>query len=186
MFAVVRTGGKQYRIEPGDQLKVEKLSGDPGTAIDLAEVLAVVGSEGIELGSPLVEGATVRATVLRTARGRKIIVFKKKRRKAYHKKQGHRQWYTLLRIDGILTAGAEPETKEAEPARQESAETRLENRAAEKSQTAAREVSGPEAGKPEKGIEKQAKADKPKASKPKTKPVEGESAADKPGKKPRK
>jgi large subunit ribosomal protein L21 len=102
MYAVVQTGGKQYKVAPGDLVKVEKISGDPGTQVELESVLAVSDPEqGIRLGTPVVEDAVVKATIMRTARDRKIIVFKKKRRKAYKKKQGHRQWYTLLRIDEI-------------------------------------------------------------------------------------
>lgn len=102
MYAIVQTGGKQYKVQTGDQLKVEKLDGDPGTQIDLDRVLAVTTADGIRLGTPIIEDARVRATIVRTARDRKIVVFKKKRRQGYHKKQGHRQWYTLLRIDDIL------------------------------------------------------------------------------------
>lgn len=104
MYAIVQTGGKQYKVEPGDHLKVEKLAGDPGSQIELDHVLALAGHETIELGTPVIEDAVVRATILRTARNRKIVVFKKKRRKGYRKKQGHRQWYTLLRIDEIQMA----------------------------------------------------------------------------------
>ena len=107
MYAIVQTGGKQYKVQPGDQLKVEKLKVDPGSPVELEHVLAVAGDEGIELGTPLIEDARVKATVLRTARDRKIVVFKKKRRKGYHKKQGHRQWFTLLRIDSINRSPAE-------------------------------------------------------------------------------
>ena len=104
MYAIVQTGGKQYRVEPGDQVRVEKLTGDPGSQIELDQVLAVAQEDAIELGTPVIEQAVVRATILRTARNRKVVVFKKKRRKAYKKKQGHRQWYTLLRIDEIQSA----------------------------------------------------------------------------------
>ncbi len=102
MYAIVKTGGKQYRVQPSGQVKVEKIPGDPGTKVDLDNVLALSAGDGIELGTPLVEGALVKATILRSAKDRKVIVFKKKRRKGYHKKQGHRQWYTLLRIDEII------------------------------------------------------------------------------------
>jgi large subunit ribosomal protein L21 len=101
MYAIIQTGGKQYKVEPGDQLKVEKIPGDPGTQVHLDQVLAVAEPEGLKVGTPLVENAVVKATILRTARDRKILVFKKKRRKAFKKKQGHRQWYTLLKIDDI-------------------------------------------------------------------------------------
>ena len=104
MYAIVQTGGKQYKVEPGDQVKVEKLSGDPGSQIELDQVLAVAREDTIELGTPVIDQAVVKATIVRTARNRKVVVFKKKRRKGFKKKQGHRQWYTLLRIDEIQSA----------------------------------------------------------------------------------
>ena len=106
MYAIVQTGGKQYKVEPGDLLKVEKLEGDPGVEVELDKVLAVSDGSALTLGSPFVENAVVRATIVRTARGPKLVVFKKKRRKAYQKKQGHRQYYTLLRIDAIPSSAA--------------------------------------------------------------------------------
>jgi large subunit ribosomal protein L21 len=110
MYAIVQTGGKQYKVEPGDQLKVEKLPGEAGAQIHLDQVLAMSTDQGLTLGRPFVENASVTATIVRTARDRKIVVFKKKRRKGYHKKQGHRQWFTLLRINSVGAPGA------AEPA----------------------------------------------------------------------
>lgn len=101
MYAIVQTGGKQYKVETGDQIRVEKIDGEPGTEIVLDRVLAVADAGDIELGTPLVLNKVVKATIVRTDRNRKIVVFKKKRRKAYDKKQGHRQWFTLLRIDAI-------------------------------------------------------------------------------------
>ncbi len=106
MYAIVQTGGKQYKVQPGDQVRVEKLNGEPGSLVELDNVLAVATAEGINLGTPLVQDARVTATILKTARNRKIVVFKKKRRQGYHKKQGHRQWFTLLRIDEITRPGA--------------------------------------------------------------------------------
>ena len=109
MYAIVQTGGKQYKVQTGDQVKVEKLVGEPGSEIELDQVLAVATPEGLTLGKPLLTEARVKATIVRTARDRKIIVFKKKRRQGYHKKQGHRQWYTsapdrhdptVIRCDG--------------------------------------------------------------------------------------
>jgi len=110
MYAIVQTGGKQYKVQPGEQVKVEKIPGDPGSQIQLNEVLALSQDAGLEVGSPLLENTSVKATILRTDRDRKIVVFKKKRRKGYHKKQGHRQWYTLLRIEDVVrmeTSGVE-------------------------------------------------------------------------------
>jgi len=102
MYAIVQTGGKQYKVQAGDQLKVEKLKGEPGDQVDFDKILAIGTSEGIKVGKPFITDAAVTATIIRTARDRKIVVFKKKRRKAYDKKQGHRQWYTLLKIQGIM------------------------------------------------------------------------------------
>jgi large subunit ribosomal protein L21 len=102
MYAVIETGGKQYKVAPGDFLKVEKLEAQTGDQIELDQVLAVSGDDGLSIGEPKLDGAKVKATVLRTAKGKKIVVFKKKRRKGYKKKQGHRQWSTLLRIDEIV------------------------------------------------------------------------------------
>ncbi len=105
MYAIVQTGGKQYKVQPGDQVKVEKLNGEPGSLVELDRVLAVATDDVIDLGTPLIQDARVKATILKTARNRKIVVFKKKRRQGYHKKQGHRQWFTLLRIDEIARPG---------------------------------------------------------------------------------
>lgn len=101
MYAVIKTGGKQYKVSPGDTIRVEKLPGEPGQEIELNEVLLVGDGEEVKIGQPLVEGAKVIATILNQGRSRKIIVFKKKRRKNYKKKRGHRQFYTELQIKEI-------------------------------------------------------------------------------------
>ena len=106
MFAVIRTGGKQYRVQKDDVIKVERLAGEPGAAIELDQVLMLDDGESPTIGSPLVEGARVSATVLDQSRADKIIVFKKKRRKNYRRKHGHRQHQTVLRITDIAAAGA--------------------------------------------------------------------------------
>jgi large subunit ribosomal protein L21 len=113
MFAVFKTGGKQYRVAAEDVLKVEKVKGEPGEIVEFGEVL-VVGGEGVTLGAPTVAGATVAAEVLEQARGPKIIAFKKRRRKNSRRKIGHRQEFTLLRITEILTDGKKP-NKQAQP-----------------------------------------------------------------------
>ncbi|HZS84667.1 MAG TPA: 50S ribosomal protein L21 [Stellaceae bacterium] len=102
MFAVIRTGGKQYRVVKDDVIAVEKLAGEPGSRIEIADVLAV-GDEGAaaKTGTPTVPGASVSATVVEQKRGEKIIVFKKRRRHNYRRKNGHRQAITVLRIDAI-------------------------------------------------------------------------------------
>ena len=101
MYAIVRTGGKQYQVTAGDRLKVEKLEGEVGATVELADVLLVVDGENVRIGRPLVEGAKVSATITEQGRHKKIIVFKKKRRKGYQVKRGHRQLYTALTIDTI-------------------------------------------------------------------------------------
>ena len=103
-FAVIRTGGKQYRVTPNSVLKVEKLEAEEGSTVTFHDVLAVGGEAGLTLGAPTVPGASVSATVLEQARGDKIIVFKKKRRQNYRRKRGHRQHLTVLRIGDIATA----------------------------------------------------------------------------------
>jgi large subunit ribosomal protein L21 len=100
MYAVIRTGGKQYRVAPNDVIKVERLEGEPGSSIELAEVL-MVGGEAPRLGTPLVAGASVSATVLEQGKGPKLIVFKKRRRKNSRRRTGHRQKLTVLRVTGI-------------------------------------------------------------------------------------
>src|SRR5207253_209844 len=107
MFAVIKTGGKQYRVAAEDKLKVEKVAGEPGEIIQFGEVL-VVGGDNVTLGSPTVSGASVAAEVLDQGRGPKVIAFKKRRRKNSRRKRGHRQEFTLIRITEILTEGAKP------------------------------------------------------------------------------
>jgi large subunit ribosomal protein L21 len=104
MFAVFKTGGKQYRVAAEDVLKIEKVKGEPGEIVEFGEVL-VVGGDTVALGAPTVAGATVAAEVLDQARGPKVIAFKKRRRKNSRRKRGHRQEFTLLRITEILTDG---------------------------------------------------------------------------------
>jgi large subunit ribosomal protein L21 len=100
-FAVIRTGGKQYRVTPNSVLKVEKLEAETGATVTFHDVLAVSSDAGLTLGAPTVPGASVSATVLEQTRGDKIIVFKKKRRKQYKRTRGHRQNYTTVKIDSI-------------------------------------------------------------------------------------
>lgn len=100
MYAVIKTGGKQYRVQEGDRLRVEKLPGDVGHAITFDEVL-MVGGDKVAIGKPLVPGAKVTATITAQDRAKKIIVFKFRRRKNYRRKRGHRQPYTELKITGV-------------------------------------------------------------------------------------
>ena len=102
MYAVIKTGGKQYRVSPGDSIEVEKLPYEVGEQIELDQVLLVANGSGAKIGQPLVDGASVKATVTRQAKGRKVIIFKQKPSKRYRRKRGHRQNYTRLRIDEIV------------------------------------------------------------------------------------
>ncbi|TSA23219.1 MAG: 50S ribosomal protein L21 [Betaproteobacteria bacterium] len=101
MYAVIRTGGKQYKVAAGGKLKVESLPAEVGSTIEISDVLMVADGDKISVGAPLVAGATVKATVVSHGRGIKVIIFKMRRRKHYRKTQGHRQNYTEIRIDGI-------------------------------------------------------------------------------------
>ncbi len=112
MFAVFKTGGKQYRVAADDVLKVEKIKAEPGEIVEFGEVL-VVGGDSVALGAPTVAGATVAAEVLGRERGPKVIAFKKRRRKNSRRKRGHRQEFTLLRITEILTDGNKRDKKGA-------------------------------------------------------------------------
>lgn len=101
MYAIVRTGGKQYQVAQGDQLRVETLAGNVGETVELNDILLVADGENVKIGQPQVEGAKVTTTIVEQDKAKKVLVFKKKRRKGYKVKNGHRQQYTALRIDGI-------------------------------------------------------------------------------------
>lgn len=101
MYAIIRTGGKQYQVAAGDTLKVEKLQGKVGDTIELSDVLLVADGENVTVGQPLVDGAKVTATIVEHGRAKKILIFKKKKRKGYRVKNGHRQQYTALAIEEV-------------------------------------------------------------------------------------
>ena len=101
MYAVIKTGGKQYRVVAGEKLKIEQIPADVGAEITLDQILMVGEGESVQIGTPLLTGAAVKATVLSQGRHDKVTIFKMRRRKHYQKHQGHRQNYTELRIDGI-------------------------------------------------------------------------------------
>ncbi len=103
MYAVIRTGGKQYRVKAGDIFQVERLPGDVGESITFEEVLALGEGSDLTIGAPTVEGAKVEAKILTQARAKKIIVFKFKRRKNYQRKKGHRQYFTRLQVTNIAS-----------------------------------------------------------------------------------
>ena len=119
MYAVIKTGGKQYRVAPNEVLKVERLPVEAGRRIAFNEVLAVDAGEGLKVGAPVVDGAMVTATVVEQTHAPTILVFKKKRRHNYRRKNGHRQDLTVIRISEILTDGRQPSAEpEAAPAAQ--------------------------------------------------------------------
>ena len=102
MYAIIKSGGKQYRVQAGEQVRVEALTAEVGSTVSLEEVLLVGAGDGVKVGAPLVSGAKVKATVVSHGRGDKVKIFKLRRRKHYQKTQGHRQSYTELRIDDII------------------------------------------------------------------------------------
>ncbi len=105
MYAVIKTGGKQYRVQAGDVLVVEKLAGEPGADVAFGEVLMLGDGEAITVGAPLVDGATVTATLIETRKGDKVKIFKKIRRQGYRRTRGHRQTETVLRVISVAGAG---------------------------------------------------------------------------------
>lgn len=121
MYAVVKTGGKQYRVSKDDILKVERLAGDAGDVVTLEDVLMLGDGGDVTVGAPMVDGASVAAEILEQKRDRKIIIFKKRRRQNYRRKKGHRQHLTVLRVTDILTGGAtaKPAAKKAAPKKEE-------------------------------------------------------------------
>lgn len=100
-YAVIRTGGKQYRVAPGDLVRIERLEGDVGTAVEFAEVLLTSDDAAIRVGAPLLEGTKVLGTIVDQGRARKVLIFKKKRRKNYRRRRGHRQSITTVRVTEI-------------------------------------------------------------------------------------
>jgi large subunit ribosomal protein L21 len=161
MFAVIRTGGKQYRVAPNDIIEVEKIAGKPGEIVELGEVILLGGEGGPKTGSPTIAGALVAAEVIEQQRSAKIIVFKKKRRSNYRRTKGHRQELTALRITEILTDGKRPSKTAPKPEPKAEAKAKAEAKPAKKeTKSAARK---PAAKKPK--AKKPARA----AAKPKTK-----------------
>jgi large subunit ribosomal protein L21 len=158
MFAVIKTGGKQYRVAAEDKLKVEKVAGEPGEIVQFGEVL-VVGGDNVTLGNPTVSGASVAAEVLDQGRGPKVIAFKKRRRKNSRRKRGHRQEFTLVRITEILTDGAKPTVAARRKPEPKPAEAPAEGSAGEAAEAEKPRSKAKSAAKP-------ASAKKPAAKKP--------------------
>jgi large subunit ribosomal protein L21 len=102
MYAVIKSGGKQYRVAPGQTIRLEKVAGEVGAKIELGNILLVENDGNVQVGSPLIANAKIEATVIEHDRAKKILIFKKKRKKQYRRTQGHRQDYTAVRIDNII------------------------------------------------------------------------------------
>ncbi len=166
MFAVIRTGGKQYKVAANDVISVEKLPGEAGATVELDEVLMLGNGADTTIGAPLVEGACVRATVLEQMRAPKILVFKKKRRKNYRRTRGHRQDLTVLRITEVLAKAAKPAKAEPKP-KKAAPKTKRAAKAPAEAKQASKPAAAKAAAKPAKAAAKKpAKGEaKPKASK---------------------
>jgi len=184
MYAVILTGGKQYRVKEGDLLSVEKLGIEPGRKVGFDEVLLIEDGESVLVGTPVLENALVRAEVVETYKDEKILVFKKKRRKQFRRTRGHRQQLTKVRVEGIYpdksAAPAEeaPALKKPEPVVREKAPEA-------KAAAGAPEKAAPVAKKPAVKAKKPARGAKVKAA-PKAKTVGKKTAAAKPAAKPKK
>ena len=111
MYAVIKTGGKQYKVAEGDQLVIEKVDGEAGDVVAFDDVLMLSGEEGVTVGSPLVDGAKVMGELVDVRRGKKVMIFKKRRRQNYRRTKGHRQWEAVVSISEIVMPGAKPKTK---------------------------------------------------------------------------
>jgi large subunit ribosomal protein L21 len=154
MFAVIRAGGKQYRVAAEDVIRIDRVSGEPGQIVEFGEVL-VLGGDTPTIGTPTVAGATVAGEVLQHTRGDKVIAFKKRRRKNSRRKRGYRHEFSVIRITEILTDGAKP-SKEAKPRPQRAPKPKAEGEAEAKEAKPAKETKA-KAKKPDK---------KPAAKKP--------------------
>lgn len=176
MYAVIRTGGKQYRVVPDDIIEIEKVTGDAGEIIQFEDVLMLGGEGDPQIGSPTVSGASVAGQVVEQKRAAKILVFKKKRRKNYRRKKGHRQHLTAVRITEILTGGKKPSkaAAKAAPAKKEA------KAAKDDAKTAKEPAAKAEKAKPA------AKAKAPEKKAPAKKPAAKKAAAKKPAAKSKK
>lgn len=123
MRAIIETGGKQFAVAPNQTIRVPSLAGDPGDKVTFDRVLYAAGSDAVHVGAPHVQGASVTAEIVKHGRGKKIVVFKYKRRKRYSRKKGHRQGFTELRVTGVnMSGGRKSEKREAAPAGEHAAE----------------------------------------------------------------
>lgn len=129
MFAVIKTGGKQYKVAADELVKIEKLEGEAGETVTFGDVLMVGKENDVKVGAPFIDGASVAGEIVDQGRGRKIIIFKKRRRQNSRRKNGHRQYFTTVRITDILMDGAKPAAKKAAPKTETKAEPKAEKAA---------------------------------------------------------
>ena len=161
MYAIIETGGKQYKVQNGDQLRVEKLNAEAGSTVVFDKVLAAGEGSDIKVGTPYLEGLTVEGTVVESGKGDKVIIFKYKSKKDYRKKQGHRQPYTLVEITSVAGVKAEPKKEEPAAPAEEPAEEAVELVAEEApvEEAAEKAVEVVEEAAEEKPLEKMLKAE---------------------------
>ena len=179
MYAVIKTGGKQYRVQPGDVLVVEKLDGEPGADVAFGDVLMLGDGEAVFVGAPLLAGASVNATLIETRKGEKVKIFKKKRRQGYRRTRGHRQIESVLRVTGITGEGksatwdgtVDLTTKAVLDARARNLASAVAAATAAAAEPAAKPAKAKAAPKPEAEAAAEKKAAAPKAAK-----AEGEAA----------
>ena len=179
MYAVIKTGGKQYKVAKNDVILVEKLTGEAGATVELDEVLMVGDDKGQTVGSPLVDGAHVAATVLEQTRGAKIIVFKKKRRQNYRRKAGHKQDLTALRITDIVTGGKKKAAAKAEAPKAEEKKAEEKKTPPKKAEAKPAAKTAEEKKAPAKKAEARPAAKKAPAKKTETKKASAKPAAEK-------
>ena len=171
MFAVIKTGAKQYKVAVGDVIKVEKLDGEAGSKVSLDNVLMVGDDKGVKVGTPTISGTSVTAEILEQARADKIIVFKKKRRHNYRRKAGHRQEQTVLRITDIGKAAAKKAAPKKAAAKKEEPKAKAEAKKAPAKKAPAKKAEAKKEA-PKKAAPKKAAAKKPAAKKTATKTKE--------------
>ena len=188
MYAVIKTGGKQYRVQPGDILVVEKLDGEPGAAVAFGDVLMLGDGEAVTIGAPTVDGASVAATLIETRKGEKVKIFKKIRRQGYRRTRGHRQEESVLQVVGITAGGKETKwdgtvsmtTKAELDARARGLDFATLNVSKKTLKAAAAAPAAPKAAKPAKAAapKAEATAEKAPAKKPAAKKTKDEGAAE--------
>ncbi len=175
MYAVILTGGKQYRVKKGDLLSIEKLEAEKGKTVEFRDVLLVEDGKKIHVGTPVLEGALVRAEVMETFKDEKVIVFKKKRRKQYRRTRGHRQHLTKIQVEGIFLDKKVPAAKVEKKEKAPAAPKKVEAKKVPEKVTPAKKAA-PKAKK----TEPEVKTKTPRAAKTAAKPAAPKSGAKKP------